>query len=63
MGDNLMAVRQAAERWRTAEGAAARARAERDTAIRAAYAAGASVREIAAAAGLSYQRVSQIVAP
>jgi hypothetical protein len=43
--------------------AAATAQTERDDAIQAAHAAGASIRTIAAATGLSPARVGQIVKP
>lgn len=51
----LTSVRKATDR-------AVRAAADRDAAIAAAYREGHTLREIAAAAGLTFQRVHQIVA-
>lgn len=57
----LDTARQAAERVRAAEAAVERARLSHREAVRALNAGGASLRAIAAALGLSHQRVHQLV--
>jgi hypothetical protein len=65
--DHAAAVREAERRYRERvaelETQLEHARRERDAAIRAAVNAGLSTREVARAAGLSFQRVSQIARP
>ena len=55
-------LRRRAKAWRRAELAEARARADRDDAIREALAAGMTHRAIAEAVGVTYGRVGQIAA-
>jgi hypothetical protein len=55
------ALGRIARRYRTAEERLAVLAAEREQAIREAHAAGASMRAIAEQAGLSHQRVAQII--
>ena len=63
MDDNLLAeARRAQERLIDAERAAEIARAEFNRAVRRLHLQGSSLRELAAALGLSHQRVHQIVA-
>lgn len=57
----LRRVRETAARAGEADKAATKATRERDAAIVAAWRAGATIRACADAAGISYQRVAQIV--